>query len=294
MKNTDLLIPVYLNQRMVFDLLAIYEDGFSMLTKVETSKNQSNESEKQASGEIGASNIFAFLKLKLDGKYSKRGADDTGENRSQEKTHTPTSLLSKLRTRMQDDGILKFYPGTDMNSVQIGDFVEVSSTLEISPLIALLESMIKAAQLADAFESAGQQKGKKRVSSNDATIAQMNALLKDLRNGEMVDLIAPLSESEFTGLLPIYLSYLVNNNLKELGGVTLRVLGKITQHLPSVDSDETISLFRNTTFNLLKNKKLTQFLNGLDQLNGRDLEIPEVYTHIKAPAFLMTPIAIYS
>jgi len=65
--DRTLNIPIYLNQRVVFDMLASIEDGFSQFSTISTSSEKSSLSSGEASAEIGTSNVFAFLGVKLRG-----------------------------------------------------------------------------------------------------------------------------------------------------------------------------------------------------------------------------------
>ncbi len=57
----ELCIPIYLNQKIVFDLLAVQEDGFSQLSTLRTSIS---DSETTKNG-VGASIEFSEL-IRLD------------------------------------------------------------------------------------------------------------------------------------------------------------------------------------------------------------------------------------
>ena len=65
--SDTLVIPIYLNQRTVFDMLAMLEDGFSHLETVQTSRKRGSTTEGGGEAEIGASNIFALLGVSLKG-----------------------------------------------------------------------------------------------------------------------------------------------------------------------------------------------------------------------------------
>lgn len=41
-KTEQLIIPIYLNEKTVIDMLAIIEDGFSMVSEISTSNQVSN------------------------------------------------------------------------------------------------------------------------------------------------------------------------------------------------------------------------------------------------------------
>src|SRR5689334_15897108 len=57
-----LVIPIYLNQRTVFDML---EDGFSHLETVQTSRKRGSSTEGGGESEVGTSNVFALLGVSL-------------------------------------------------------------------------------------------------------------------------------------------------------------------------------------------------------------------------------------
>lgn len=68
MANIDkekLTIPIYLNTKIVFDMLATIEDGFSEVRNVQTSNSKSKEDE--ANADIGVSNVFSLLQIGFSG-----------------------------------------------------------------------------------------------------------------------------------------------------------------------------------------------------------------------------------
>ena len=44
MTSNDLIIPVYINEKIVLDMLAIMEDGFSMVSQVNYSEHKDDSS----------------------------------------------------------------------------------------------------------------------------------------------------------------------------------------------------------------------------------------------------------
>ena len=78
MEDEKLLVSIYMNQKIVFDMLAILEDGFSNLTTVQKTATSENETSKGISGEIGTSNIFAFLGVKFGGGVRKESGKSEG------------------------------------------------------------------------------------------------------------------------------------------------------------------------------------------------------------------------
>lgn len=61
-------IPLYLNQKYVFDLLAMMEGGLSQQATVKTTESGYTEGSTRFSGDIGTKNVFAFLGFSVGGR----------------------------------------------------------------------------------------------------------------------------------------------------------------------------------------------------------------------------------
>src|SRR3990170_4076004 len=77
-------IPIYLNQRIVFDLLAIHEMGFSQLRTVKTAGSDVRADKGNVSGELGMSNVFAFLGVSMKASKSQSKSQATQTEISEE------------------------------------------------------------------------------------------------------------------------------------------------------------------------------------------------------------------
>ena len=88
LSHTQLMIPVYINEKIVLDMLAIIEDGFSMVSQVNSSEQK--ESTKGQTGSVSASTslLNKLLKSDLKGEISHTGNVGESENVSKEKVHT--------------------------------------------------------------------------------------------------------------------------------------------------------------------------------------------------------------
>ena len=66
MKADQLMVPVYINEKIVLDMLAIIEDGFSTVSQVSYTEHKENSNSQQL--EIGASTSATILSklLKID------------------------------------------------------------------------------------------------------------------------------------------------------------------------------------------------------------------------------------
>ena len=78
--NKSLIIPVYINEKIVIDMLAIIEDGFSTVSQISTQNNRQNVSSKEVNGNISSGNILdKLLKIDINGclLYTSDAADDS-------------------------------------------------------------------------------------------------------------------------------------------------------------------------------------------------------------------------
>lgn len=122
----NLSIPIYLNQRIVFDMLAIIEDGFSQLSNIKTSYSDTSNKSGEAGTEIGVSNIFAFLAVKFNGTFKGEKSKSEQGTVSQDKVHTPSSLFSKLYECLEEEKLIKrLSSSSDISKVGPGDFIEI-------------------------------------------------------------------------------------------------------------------------------------------------------------------------
>ena len=81
MEHSDFAVPVYLNQAVVFDLLAIIEDGMAHMSTIRTSESKKAGTEAG----IGGSNVFALLGVGLKGELE----NSDGREITQERVDTP-------------------------------------------------------------------------------------------------------------------------------------------------------------------------------------------------------------
>lgn len=142
--NRTLPITSYLNQKIVFDLLAVIEDGFSQVKNLSISNEESKSKELKGGGEIGLSNAFGLLGIgtKLKSSLSSSSHDLDRSSTSEERVHTPASLFSKVLAYLKDkDLIHQIKEPTDLEHLNSGEFVQFKCLLQQNPLVSLLESI---------------------------------------------------------------------------------------------------------------------------------------------------------
>lgn len=280
--KNKLTIPIYLNTKIVFDMLAALEDGFSEVKNIQTSNMKIHDEEVDAN--IGTSNKFAFLNIGLSARKSFGRKKD--EVVIEKKTHTPVSLFQKLMSCLEEADLIK----TSINDMEVGDFAVMRGTLKTNPLIDMLSSIKEMANLVELFADNKNSKTKaQKIMENKKFESQIGGLINGLQVDGKKDIICDSDDVRI--ILTTDESYFLNNNMSEITEGEYKVIGKV---IKICLTDGEISLLRNTFFSKLKldrMKEFQEFFNddALMPFVGSD----KVVTTIEAPVMMMIPIAIY-
>jgi len=281
--KNKLTIPIYLNTKIVFDMLATIEDGFSEVKNIQTSKSRSSEDEVEAN--IGTSNLFAFLSVGIKGNM-KSGSND-GQTVIEEKTHTTVSLFQRLKAQLEDEELIN----RDIEKLEIGDFVELQGVLKTNPLIDMLSGLKELMTLANLFSDKpkSNQSKKEKLMSDNKFNAQIEGLINGLQADGKKDIICETSGTKV--ILPTDENYFLNNNMSEVTDGNYKILGKVVQ---ICKEEGEISLLRNTVFSRLQLDKMKEFQDvfndpSLSQFVGEG----GITTTVQAPVVMIIPIAIY-
>jgi len=281
--KNKLTIPIYLNTKIVFDMLATIEDGFSEVKNIQTSKSKNREEDAEAN--IGTSNLFALFSVGIKGNLKSGNSSD--QTITEEKTHTTVSLFQKLKADLDAAKLIN----RNIDKYEIGDFVEIQGNLKTNPLIdmlsALKELMALANLLSDKPKNNNQSK-KDKLMSDAKFNAQIEGLINGLQAGGKKDIICEASGLKV--VLPTDENYFLNNNMSEITDGNYKILGKVVQIYK--DSGE-ISLLRNTVFSKLQLDKMKEFQAVFNDPALADFVGNGGITTIEAPVIMIIPIAIY-
>lgn len=281
-EKNKLTIPIYLNTKIVFDMLATIEDGFADVKNVQTSKNKNQVNDVETN--IGTNNLFALLNIGVRGNH--KGTSDNGETIIEERTHTPVSLFQQLKEQLENAKFIN----RDIDNLNIGDFVEVQGTLKNNPVIDMLSGFKEIINLANLFTNSKPKKNKKEdVLTDDKINSQIDGLINGLQADGKKDIICEADKINI--ILPTDENYFLNNNMSEVTDGNYKVLGKVIK--VCMDDGE-ISLLRNTVFSKLQLDKMKEFQEffsdpSLAQFVGEG----GIKTVISAPFIMVIPIAIY-
>ena len=294
MKADQLMVPVYINEKIVLDMLAIIEDGFSTVSQVSYNEHKENSNvQKLESGVSTSANILSkLLKIDLKGEVSHSG--NSGENTSvaKEKVHTNVSLLSRFRTFLVNEKILK--SGFDTANIKIGDFIEVEGELQKNPLINYLDIFLDLFRMVDIFTEKPQLGSKTQTKAQkqqeNEIVTQIKSFADELKHSGTIDFI--LSDDVGTVVLSAQEQYLSNDNISEILGGHFKVLGKVIAICK--DETENVDLLRKTTLSIFPIDQITEIFSGFQNSGIKQFNLPELKTQIPGPAVIAIPVAIYA
>lgn len=292
--KNGLIIPVYINEKIVLDMLAIMEDGFSTVSQVNYTEHiEKNSSKKlEAAATTSATILSKLLKIDVSGGASQTGNDGKDTNVVKEKVHTNVSLLSKFRNYLIDEKILK--SELDFSKIEVGDFIEVEGELQKNPLINYMDIFVDVFRLADIFSDEPQlgnkTQAKNQKQQDEKIVKQIKSFTEELKHSGTIDFI--LSDDCGKIVLSAQEQYLTNDNVSEILGGHFKVLGKVI--CICQNENESIDLLRKTTLSILSEEMVTEMFFGLKNNDTQQFNLPELVTKITGPAAIVIPVAIYA
>ena len=300
MKNKYPVI-IFLNQKYVFDLLAVIENGISYIETIKSTGHDSKNSIKNTNGEVGASNIFALIGIKLSGSFKRENSNSQVEETTKEKIHTPNSLFAKLREALYEEKLIK-----SIDECETGDFVEVKCKLSQNPLISIFQKLFSTLELAAIFQEAQKTQytiNDKRKQINQTQkpkhefaktlVDKFKTLVDQIESGETIDMMGNLIENNKKLVISLDKQYLNDPTLADLKDAELSILGKVTKILNEEDKDK-INLLRKTKFSAISSKMLEGLIGAFSEMENEGFQVPEIETEIKGPAIQILPIGIFT
>lgn len=288
----DLIVPVYLNQRVVFDLVATMQGGLAAVTKVAEVQQVSGMASAEASSGFGLANVLSsLLKIDFSGKAAGKIAGDISSTRSEDRIHTPASLFTHLRTLIRDKHWLQVDSPTA--SLFPGTIFEFTAKMEPNPLIKSLDTFIEMVEMAQVF-SEPTKKGKSQAGSqNDFNKMkrQMQAMSSAMKSGTTSDLITGKLECGSRCVITLEKQFLNDTSMSDLVDGTFRVVGKVIR---TIDECDSISLNRNTAIGCLPDQVLAQLQNAFASPELAVMHLPPLEWKISGPAIQVLPVAIFA
>ena len=303
-----LIVPVYLNQRMVFDQIAMLKKGISTVTTITHSEFDSKSKQSEMSSEMGTGGVFASLfRVNLAGNLTNTGDQQSETEASENRVHTPASLFYELRNQLNEEGLLS----TLASEVPApGSFVEFECQLNRNPLLESLETAMEIGNFTKKFDNNPANKAqRKRQNRNrnqnqnqnqqdqnlsiDDTMRIIKGLAEMLTDGKTLDLVGMNIDESFSAVITLEVGFLNDPQMSDLVDGQFKVIGVVVKSIH--DNSDSISLVRKTTFSKLPSAFLDPFLEGLAVFqDALEIVSPFPSVRIQGPAIQVLPTAIFA
>lgn len=294
MRNSEFPLPVYLNQKYVFDILAMVEDGFSHLRSIKTSENNQVDSQIKGAAGLGLSNVFGLLGVNFSGeKTSSDKQGNTSESQT-DRVHTPDSLFSRTRNYLIDKKLVR---RDSLEACVAGEFIEFESKLELRSLVDVFDSYLSVFKMVLGFDDGEQKDKSKKVESNKhrVLLASMENMAKQFRgernNIDLIgEIISPTGQN-ITAVITLDKNFLSENSMSDMVDGSFKILGKVTRNI--INTNETINLMRNTSLSKMNSNFFDIFMSGFADLPTAGFKEERIITEVESPAIQLIPLAIF-
>jgi hypothetical protein len=291
----QLIVPVYLNQRVVFDLLAMLEGGVSHVTRIGMLDETRDATQGRFGAEFGLTKALAALfSIGVKGELSREAGSGSAVSRDEDRIHTPASLFFQLRNRLQDGGVLTHLKRD--REPKTHELVEFEARLTRNPLIQTMDSFVSLMEMADAFSDSsdasktGQKKAKRQ---NSAIVQQMQAFRDKLSAGDSIDIVAEGIAGDYAAVITLERDYLNDPTMADLVDGTFTVVGKVTNVI--LQGPRGISLLRRSALTIMPPEIIEGMTNSLAELGEKQsFNLPKLGMEVPPPAFQVLPVAIFA
>ncbi len=287
---TDFILPLYLNQRFVYDILAIKNDGFTEFFEIKDKIGNSNEQDANIKATLGTNNDFALIQANLDGEINTKTSNDNNNEKSYKKTHTPTSLFMQVYQYLNENKkITKLENLSDIDTVDSGDFVEIKSNIELNTIVEFFETLDKVIDITEAFSSFSSIDSKKTIKRSPLSNMKkpientLKALVNENNNVKYG--ICKLEEKEL--VVKLNKDYFINSDYSEIKNGKFKIIGKVLEIIPEGESillnrENAVGLYNPNTF-----KEVKESLNSIPNINFQEFK-----DTVQGKTIVIMPIAI--
>jgi len=296
--SKELIIPVYLNQRVVFDLIAMIQGGISTVTRITSLESHSGKDQQQYGAAFGLSKAFStLLKIDISGSRHKAQENSTGVQKAEERVHTPASMFQALRSSLSDRKELAVV--NEEYKPMIRDIIEFDARLRKNPIIQTMDTIVGLMDMAISFSGEPTNKSKRKdlktsgVEGNKNIKKQMEQFLESLKKGDTIDIVSDMLRCGFRAVITLECEFLNDPTMSDLVDGQFNVLGKVIRVID--DDKDSINLIRKTAISAMPENIMRQAFSDLSALSTEQgLKIPPLELEIKGPVIQILPIAIFA
>lgn len=290
-REIDFILPLYLNQRIVYDILAIKNDGFTEFYEIMDKKEENNEFGSKVNANFGTNNEFSLIKAGVYGELEANITNDKDNEKKYKRTHTPTSLFMQVYQYLCDNQkIIKLDNKEKLKKISSGDFVEIKSYIEINTIVEFFETFSKVIDITEAFSSFAYI-GNEKLLKNNSSLSQLkrpvNNVIKVLEteNDKVKYGICKLGDIDI--VLKLNKDYFINSDYSEIRNGEFRIIGKIMEIVPE---GEKVLLNRENAVGLYDPRMFEQVRDSLR--NIPNINIKEFKDEVEGETCIIMPIAI--
>lgn len=293
-KYKETIIPFYLNQRIVYDTLAIINDGFTELYNVSNANNNSSSLEGNISSKIDTvGNPLTLMSASITSDIKGINSNENERKEEFKKVHTPTSLFSKVYRHLNYCGMIKkLEKEEDIDELKSGDFVEFYTKLSIDTTEEIFRKMKKMCNIGEIFTSFGNQdkEYKNTIKIFQSIGEKIEKLLNflDIQNEKIKYFVGKIGNKNIA--IKVDKNNIIDADYDQIKNGDFRIVGKI---LEVVEDGEKISLNRESVLGLLKEDGLNPIKEAFKAMGNTMFEIPEeIIDEIEGKTIIVVPIVI--
>lgn len=296
--SQELIIPVYLNQRVVFDLIAMLQGGISTVTRITSSESYSGKDQQQYGAAFGLSKAFStLLKIDVSGTRQKAQEDSSGIQKAEERVHTPASMFQSLRASLSDRKELLIVDKE--YKPKIRDIIEFTAHLRKNPIIQTMDTFVGLMEMAILFSDTPTQKTKQKgrkthkPDDNKHIKKQMEQFLESLKTGDTVDIVSDSLQCDFKAVITLEREFLNDPTMSDLVDGQFNVLGKVIRVIDN--EQDSINLIRKTAVSAMPEKIMSDAFSSFSALSSDEgFNLPPLELEVKGPVIQILPIAIFA
>ena len=293
-KINNLIIPAYLNQRIVFDLIAMLQDGLSTVTRITSVDSTADKDRKLYGAAFGLNQaLSSLLKIDVSGRRTLNKEKTAEVQRNEERVHTPASIFQKFREILITDK--RVFSLDDNYLPKPGHMVEFTADLRKNPLIQTMDAFVGLINMAITFSDEPKKKAshKSKPDENKIIKKQMEKFLESLKTGDTTDIVSDTLANKYRAVITLEHEFLNDPTMSDLVDGHFKVLGKIIRVI--TDNSCSINLIRKTALSAMPKKVLTNMFSALSNLQTEGgFDIPPIELEIEGPVIHVIPIAIFS
>ena len=288
----NIIIPFYLNQRVVYDTLAIINDGFTELYNISDANNTGKKSNSTISGSLELKgNPLTLMGAKLESELSSDEENILENKKEFTKIHTPTSLFLKIYNYLiGNNQIIQVKTENDIILLNTGDFIEFYSTLSINTIEESLRKTIKMCSIGEIFIEFGSKDSSYQSSKKTFKNIKENLLLLtkyiDLENEKTKYMVGEIGTKKIA--VKIERENIINADYDQISNGKFRIIGKV---LEVIDNGKYINLNRESVIGMIKQDVFLPVKEAITDMNTM-FEDMIIEDEIAGKTVIIVPIII--